>query len=491
MGLRKAGSKALSRLHVCMKQLITSMARVLLGFFPRPHHREDLVLPLSPHAPAVSDFLVGTMTSALSAGIREAKHVGGELDHGLAIKGKRDIETNSSPCSSTLLKRMEESVTPLNLLLEACIFILNSALEMAGGQRLQNVSDSARTVAMAEVFQNSFDFGVEESKGGTSSDDWEAFNRRMDARDRALASRIAAVTGTGGGGETDSVTATEEELMVPHTVIEALKVSLTLMRRLSSHSLIMSSPFTSAMQLAARQVCFREGMCWAEGNVVEGGREGEGELLTRVAGAEAAVALGTTEQEMSEQSSNTLTVGSGRGNMEVADAPTIRAASVDGEDQSGPTAVRTEEQINAVGGSGVGGAASSLAPSWIRNVYDPGSELGDAGSGTALGKGKGKASSTQTEAFSSDLFVRRIHLRLGYVLEPVWSDPRLSALPQDTTSRLLGTVLELMQSLQMESSFDVLMRQRQRAAARTGERGGGGGGRGVGGSGPGGAGGTG
>ncbi|CAN0160223.1 unnamed protein product, partial [Discosporangium mesarthrocarpum] len=78
-------------------------------------------------------------------------------------------------------------------------------------------------------------------------------------------------------------------------------------------------------------------------------------------------------------------------------------------------------------------------------------------------KGKGKPPS---RPFSPDLFVRQVHVLLGEALEPVWADERLSALPKGITSRLLTTVLELMQSLQAEASFDQLMRQRQRAANR-------------------------
>lgn len=68
------------------------------------------------------------------------------------------------------------------------------------------------------------------------------------------------------------------------------------------------------------------------------------------------------------------------------------------------------------------------------------------------GGGKSKAPRTPASAaprFSSDLFVRRVHLLVGEVLEPVWRDPRLASLPQEAASRLLAAVLELLQSLQV------------------------------------------
>lgn len=56
---------------------------------------------------------------------------------------------------------------------------------------------------------------------------------------------------------------------------------------------------------------------------------------------------------------------------------------------------------------------------------------------------------TPPPPFSSDLFIRRVHLLVGEVLEPLWRDPRLPSLPQEAASRVLTAVLELMQSLQV------------------------------------------
>lgn len=65
----------------------------------------------------------------------------------------------------------------------------------------------------------------------------------------------------------------------------------------------------------------------------------------------------------------------------------------------------------------------------------------------------GRKKKPKAPRFSSDLFIRRVHLLVGEVLEPVWRDPRLAALPQEAVSRLLAAVLELMQSLHVKLGF--------------------------------------
>lgn len=66
----------------------------------------------------------------------------------------------------------------------------------------------------------------------------------------------------------------------------------------------------------------------------------------------------------------------------------------------------------------------------------------------------GKSSSSKDkkvpfQPFSPDLFIRRVHLLVGEIMEPVWRDPRLPSLPQEVTARVLAAVLDLMQSLQV------------------------------------------
>lgn len=83
-----------------------------------------------------------------------------------------------------LLVRMERRGAPFRLLLEACSFIFDSAIEMAGGPK----PPESPTLPFQGGGATG---GVEESKGGESKpgtqEGWEAFNRRMDAQDRYVA----------------------------------------------------------------------------------------------------------------------------------------------------------------------------------------------------------------------------------------------------------------------------------------------------------------
>lgn len=67
--------------------------------------------------------------------------------------------------------------------------------------------------------------------------------------------------------------------------------------------------------------------------------------------------------------------------------------------------------------------------------------------------GSGKGKKLAPPPFSSDLFIRRVHLLVGETLEPVWRDARLPSLPQEAAARVLAAVLELMQSLQVLTSL--------------------------------------
>lgn len=81
---------------------------------------------------------------------------------------------------------MERRGAPFRLLLEACSFIFDSALEMAGGPKaLDSPTLPYQGGGRAAVDGGG---GVEEFKGGEpkagTQEAWEAFNRHMDAQDR-------------------------------------------------------------------------------------------------------------------------------------------------------------------------------------------------------------------------------------------------------------------------------------------------------------------
>lgn len=132
---------------------------------------------------------------------------------------------------------MERRGPPLRLLLDACSFIFRSALDMAGGPG----SPASPTLP--------FKGGVEGiGSGGTAAavaaggdqEGWEAFNRSMDDRDEEVLKAAAAAA-------TASRKAGEREL--PATMLEVLKVSLSLLRRLANRNLTAAGPFASAMQM--------------------------------------------------------------------------------------------------------------------------------------------------------------------------------------------------------------------------------------------------
>lgn len=81
---------------------------------------------------------------------------------------------------------------------------------------------------------------IDVESSGTAQDAWEVFNRQMDERDREVSE--ATVGSTEGGVE-----ALEKEPLPP-PMLEVLKVSLSLLRRLSNRNLLAAGPFASAMQ---------------------------------------------------------------------------------------------------------------------------------------------------------------------------------------------------------------------------------------------------
>lgn len=86
---------------------------------------------------------------------------------------------------------------------------------------------------------------------------WEEFNRRMDEQDKAVAAAVAAAKARGksiGGGAagspgTAAATATRGDL--PPAMVEVLKVSLSVLRRLASRNLATSvtGPFSTGMAI--------------------------------------------------------------------------------------------------------------------------------------------------------------------------------------------------------------------------------------------------
>lgn len=140
---------------------------------------------------------------------------------------------------------MERRGLPLSLLLDACSFIFRSALDMAGGPG----SPASPTLPFkggveGDRGKGTWSGGAAASAvGGGDQEGWEAFNRSMDDRDDEV---LKAAAATAAAASADKK-AGEREL--PATMVEVLKVSLSLLRRLANRNLTTAGPFASAMQM--------------------------------------------------------------------------------------------------------------------------------------------------------------------------------------------------------------------------------------------------
>ena len=136
---------------------------------------------------------------------------------------------------------------PLRLILEACSFILTVALEMS--------ADSGSSASPTLAFKGGVEIEGRGEQGGGSAgaaasaeslegvqQAWEAFNRQMDARDRD-GSQAGTAAARGGAGTRDR----DREL--PPPMLEVLKVSLSMLRRLSNRILVVVGPFGQLMQM--------------------------------------------------------------------------------------------------------------------------------------------------------------------------------------------------------------------------------------------------
>lgn len=137
---------------------------------------------------------------------------------------------------------MERRGPPLHLLLEACSFILRTALDMAAGPETP-ASPTLPFKGGIQVEGNAT--GAAATEAGAAQEGWEAFNRSMDDRDEEVlkAATAAAEAGAGTGEGTDK----EREL--PAFMLEVVKVAMSLLRRLSNRNLTAAGPFASAMQM--------------------------------------------------------------------------------------------------------------------------------------------------------------------------------------------------------------------------------------------------
>ena len=145
---------------------------------------------------------------------------------------------------------MERRGPPLRLLLDACSFIFRSALDMAGGAG----SPASPTLAFKGGVEGHVGKGTGtggaagSAEGGAAAggdqEGWEAFNRSMDDRDEEVLKAAAAAAAAAAGKK-----AGERERELPGTMVEVLKVSLSLLRRLANRNLTAAGPFASAMQM--------------------------------------------------------------------------------------------------------------------------------------------------------------------------------------------------------------------------------------------------
>lgn len=160
--------------------------------------------------------------------------------------------------NNQLLVRMERRGSPLRILLEACSFIFGAALAMTGGP----APPGSPTFAFdGSVVKSERAAGAGAGTGtGSSQEAWEAFNRHMDEQDKAISEAAAAAATSAGGAREGGGVAREREL--PASMMEVLKVSLSLLRRFSSRNLALTGAYASSMHMwpsGHPQVCWRGG----------------------------------------------------------------------------------------------------------------------------------------------------------------------------------------------------------------------------------------
>ncbi|CAN0471257.1 unnamed protein product, partial [Ectocarpus sp. 12 AP-2014] len=471
-------------------QLVTAFARVLAGSLPRPHHREDLTPNMNPVAPAVCEFLSESLREGFALGLDRtegSRAVYGPWQAPPLFPGEQELE--GSNASTALLVRMERREHPLRRLLEACSYIFVSALAMAAGPP----GDSSAPASPTSPFKGGVVEEEGEDAGGVTAairgdnrataaattvsggqQGWEAFNRSMDDRDEEV--RKAAAAGAAAGGEKVK----ERELPAP--MLEVLKVALSLLRRLSSRNLTAAGPFASTMQMwPSGHPQEEKGETDPERNDDGGGGGGDGDDndddddgSPPAAGGAAAAAAAAAADTTAERSG---TMSPPQAQAPGTPTPMAAATPMAVEPPSTPDA--PSRAAGARGGSGTAATAADSTPAAGRTQSSKGCDPatisrapgGPGGKWLTSPQDGGKAKTNASPPrFSSDLFIRRVHLLVGEVLEPLWRDPRLASLPPEAASRVLATVLELLQSLQAESSHGSVMRHRQRALARNQER---------------------
>lgn len=151
---------------------------------------------------------------------------------------------------------------PFRYLLEACSYIFDSALRMTGGPGppvsptlayQMGVKDETEprllgtTPAAEGGAARSGEGGSAWGTPGGAQEAWEAFNRQMDARDKQVSEAVAAAAAAASSEAGTGVREREREL--PIAMLEVLKVSLSLLRRLSGRNLTVAGPFASTMQM--------------------------------------------------------------------------------------------------------------------------------------------------------------------------------------------------------------------------------------------------
>ncbi|CAN0450998.1 unnamed protein product [Hapterophycus canaliculatus] len=174
---------------------------------------------------------------------------------------------------------MERRGPPLRLLLEACSFIFATALRIAGGDPTPAAASPASpTLPFKGGVEGDGDAGVAaalrgkgraggDRDGGAAAaaaaaasgsggggaaagvqEGWEAFNRSMDDRDQeVLAAATAGAAAAGAAAE--AAGGRRERVELPPAMLEALKVALSLLRRLSNRNLTAAGPFASTMHM--------------------------------------------------------------------------------------------------------------------------------------------------------------------------------------------------------------------------------------------------
>jgi E3 ubiquitin-protein ligase HUWE1 len=132
--LRGAGCNVFRRLQGGVKNVLSTLTKVLLVGSPRHYHREEAALGFAPHAEALTDFVVRSLSSALRsaeqlAPIAACAYYCSVVDLATAVL----YDERRSTINTHALRQLVEADdgSGMFLLLQGCTFVLSTALAKA------------------------------------------------------------------------------------------------------------------------------------------------------------------------------------------------------------------------------------------------------------------------------------------------------------------------------------------------------------------------